>query len=155
MLLLILLFSGVAFAQKKVADSLRRLIANESNDTSKIKLLINLAFNTDSDVSVERACFRQVYNLSLKKHFLFGLAYYHYYEGIQLNEKRMFNESIEKYKACIEELDSLHIIQPFDSPLAVIRTIYNQAGKQEEKFHYYTDKPVSYTHLTLPTKRIV
>jgi tetratricopeptide (TPR) repeat protein len=145
LILLLIILSGTnGIAQKSSADSLRLLIAKETNDTSKVKLLIKLAFNADSKDSVEAECFREVYALSKKKHFLYGLAQYHYYEGIQLFKSRKYDEAIEKYKLCIEEQDSLHIIQPFNSPLSNIRAIYNFVGKQEEKFRYYTDKLAYY-----------
>ena len=142
--LLILFFSRIGIAQKTEADSLRLLIAKETNDTSKVKLLIKLASNADSNDSVEAECFREVYNLSMKNHYLYGLAQYHYYEGILLFKSRKYDEAIEKYKQSINEMDSIHFIQPFNFPLSTIRTIYNFIGKQEEKFRYYTDKLAYY-----------
>ena len=139
-LLLLFLLSGTAFPQKKVADSLRKLIEKETNDTSKVKLLIKLGFNSDTKDSAEVKCFREVYALSKKRNFLYGLAYFHCYEGIRLWKNRNYYEALEKYKTCIDEMDSLHVIQPNYSPLAFIRVLFNSVGKQEEKFQYYTDK---------------
>ena len=142
--LLILFFSRIGIAQKSEADSLRLLIAKETNDTSKVKLLIKLAFNADSKDSVEAECFREVYDLSKKNHYLYGLAQYHYYEGIHCLKAGSMMKPLKNTNMCINELDSIHFIQPFNFPLSTIRTIYNFVGKQEEKFRYYTDKLAYY-----------
>jgi tetratricopeptide (TPR) repeat protein len=143
-LLLIFLSGGNISAQKEVADKLLLQISKETNDTNKIKLLVKLGFNAAIKDSAEFKCFREIYELSKKRHFLYGLANYHYYEGIQLLKRQKYDKAIEKYKICIEELDSIHVIHLFYSPLASIRTVYNSLGRQEEKFLYYTGKLAYY-----------
>ena len=138
------MFSGITLGQKNDVDELRFQISKETNDTNRVKLLIKLGLIYFDRDSLEDQCFLEVYNISKKTHFLYGLAYYHYYEGIQLSKNRKYDEAIDKYKSCIDELDSLHIIQPFRTPLSNIRALYNSTGKQEEKFRFYTDKLTYY-----------
>ena len=68
-LLLLLWFSGITLGQKKDVDKLRNQISKETNDTSRVKLLIKLAFSEAGKDSVAAQCFREVYKLSKKKQF--------------------------------------------------------------------------------------
>ena len=84
----------------------------------------------------------------LKKNFRTGLIYGRYYEGLVLWNNRKYDQAIDKLKSAIDGLDSLGIIQPMNnSPLHIIRLIFNSAGKQLEKFQYYSEKALFYkTH---------
>jgi len=139
-IILILLLSGNTFAQLSKRDSLLVQIANETNDTNKVKLLITLGANHFEDLAEQDRCFKEAYDLSKKNNFRYGLAYGQYYEGLLLLRLGKYDEAIEKYKSCIDELDSIHFIQHIKHPLSEIRILFNLAGKQEEKFRYYLNK---------------
>jgi tetratricopeptide (TPR) repeat protein len=138
--LLIFFFGTNSFAQYFHSDTLRSRIARETNDTIKIKLLIDLAINYFKDESEHLGCLKEAYELSKETHFSYGLAFGQYYEGLLLESDGKFDEAIIKYKQCIDLLDSLNVIQSIDSPLCTIRFLYNKAGRQEEKFRYYLEK---------------
>jgi hypothetical protein len=145
-LFLILLFSGTIVAQKSEYDKLRNQISKETNDTSKIKLLIQMRqFFIMNDSQDQDKCLREAYNLSKKTKFPYGLAWNQYYEGQLLIKEYRWNEAIEKYKKATDMMDSLHIIQYVGGyPLLSIRVLFNAAIKQEDKFKYYSDKVVFY-----------
>jgi phage shock protein A len=144
-LLLFIFFSGKTFSQKSDVDSLRRLIANETNDTSKIKLLIQFGIRIAESEAEQDSCFMEVFELSKKNNFQYGLVFGEYHQGLLLARVGKYDEAIEKYKKCIDGLDILNIIQHTDGfPLWDIRSLFNSAGKQEAKFLYYSDKIIYY-----------
>ena len=144
-LLLFVFFSGSIFAQKAQMDSLMMQIANETNDTIKIKLLIQCGLTYSEDMNDLERCLKEVNELSKKTRFRPGIIYAKYYEGILLRKNGKYEEAIDKYKSCIEAMDSMHLVQGISwQPLSDIRTLFNLAGKQEERFQYYTDKLVYY-----------
>ena len=143
-LLLILVFSRNTFAKLSKSDKLRLQIAKETNDTSKIKLLINLAINYFKSDSEHAGCLKEAYDLSRKHNYRYGLAYGQYYEGLLLQGKGRYEEAIDKCKQSIDVLDSMKIIQSIDDPLGRIRYMFNIAGKQQEKFRYYANKLAFY-----------
>jgi tetratricopeptide (TPR) repeat protein len=139
--LLILVVSGNTFAQQTNADKLRSLISKETNDTGTIKLLFHINwFDTRSDTEQDRYL-KEAYDLTVKKNSHLGMVYSYFREGLLLNRERKYEEAIEKYKLCINALDSMHFIQHMDGfPLWDIRLLFSSAGKQEEKFQYYSEK---------------
>ncbi len=144
-ILLILLAGRNTSAQPSDADKLRLQIAKEANDTLKIKMLIDFSLNYAKDDKESDSCLKEAYMLSRVKKYKYGLAWGKYYEGRQLSAIGKYDEAIEKYNQSIEELNSMHVIQYSQGyPLSEIRVIYNLAGKQEEKFRYYTEKLAFY-----------
>ena len=142
-LLLILLFSSNAVAQQNEEAYLRQQIAIETNDTTRIKLMVRygLAYGQFLD---QKKWYGEIKKLSVKNHYSPGLIYYRFYEGLELSDQGKYDEAIAKVKSCIDGLDSLGIVQPFAYPLYYIRYIYWLAGKQLEMFRYYSDKIVYY-----------
>ncbi len=141
---LIILFGGTTFAQLSVGDKLRLQIFKETNDTTRIKLLIELGLKYHRDDSEQDSCLKAAYELSKKKKYRYGLAYGQYYEGLLLSRIGRYDEAIAKYKSSIDGLDSLGIIQNTYGPLCTIRFEFNLAGKYVEKLQYYTDKVIFY-----------
>lgn len=141
--ILIILFSGILYARQSEVDKLKVLIANEKNDTIKIKLLIRFGMVYGSAQDFYKT-FMESYKLSLKHNFRQGLIYNRFVEGVAWSDNGKFDEAIDKFKSCIDGLDSLGIIQPAQYPLSWIRVLFDFAGKQEEKFRYYSDKIVYY-----------
>jgi hypothetical protein len=140
--ILIALFSGNTYAQPSHRDSLRSQIEKETNDTTRIKLMIQYALIYPRGQE-KYNLFKDVHELSLKNNYRHGLMYDRYVEGMILVDSGKYDEAIDKYKRCIDGLDSLGII-PYGGPLSEIRILFNLSGKQEEKFRYYTDKVVFY-----------
>jgi tetratricopeptide (TPR) repeat protein len=144
-LLLILLLSGNTFPQLSDADKLRLEIPKETNDTSKIKLLIYLGMNYYPNDPEQDKCFKEAYALSKKKNYRYGLVVGQYYEGLQLWRMGNYEEAIYRCKRCIETLDSMHLIS---SPLLLnIRILFSLAGKQEEKLRFYSERAAFYKRL--------
>jgi tetratricopeptide (TPR) repeat protein len=139
-----MLFSGNTFAQASRIEVLRAQIQKETNDTSKIKFLIQLGLNysqIDPDLD---SCLAVAYRLSKQKNYTYGLIFGRFYESLVLSHAGRYDEAIDKCKRCIEELDSMHVIQNSWFPLSVIRILFNLAGKQAEKFKYYSEKATYY-----------
>jgi len=143
-LLLILLISGNLFAQLSNADKLKLKLSQETNDTSRIKLLLQLGLNFPENDSEQDKHLKEAYDLSKKTKFPYGLAYGQYYEGLLLSRIGRYDEAIDKYKSAIDRLDSLGVVQSINGPLSTIRFVFNIAGKQAEKLRYYTEKVVFY-----------
>jgi adenylate cyclase len=146
--ILILLLSFNTFAETSDADKLRLQVLKETNDTSKIKLLIRLGLLITLDQGESMKYLKEAYDLSLKNNFRIGLIYGRYYEGLVLWNNREYDNAIDKLKSAIDGLDSIDIVQPMNnSPLHIIRLLFNSAGKQQEKFQYYSEKALFYkTH---------
>ncbi len=144
MTILIILFSGNIFAQLSGADKLRHIISKETNDTTRIKLLIQLGLSYPETDPEQDKYLQEAYDLSKKTNFRYGLAYGEYYEGILLLRSGRYEEALYKYKSSINRLDSLRIVQSINGPLSTIRFVFNLAGKQPEKFRYYSEKIVFY-----------
>ncbi len=143
-LLLILLFRGNTFAQQSEGDKLRKQIATESNDTCKIKLLIKFGLEYTIRDSEQLWYLKKAFDLSKKNNYRYGLLFGQYYDGLLLSHAGNYNEALGKYKSCIDGLDSLGTVQSINSPLSEIRTLFNLAGQQGEKFRYYSDKLIFY-----------
>jgi len=144
-IILVLFFSLDTFAQPYDADQLRSRISKETNDTSKIKLLIRLGLLITLEQAESMKYFKEAYDLSLKKKFRLGLIYGRYYEGLVLWNELKYDQAINKLKSAIDGLDSMGIIQPMNnSPLHIIRLIFNSAGKQQDKVKYYSEKSLFY-----------
>jgi len=141
-ILLLLLFKGNSFTQFSDIDKLRLQISKETNDTSKIKLLVYLGINYYPNDPEQDRCFKEANDLSKKKNYRYGLVVGQYYEGLQLWRKGNYDEAIFKCKRCIETLDSMHLQS---SPLLLnIRILFNLAGKQEEKLRFYSERATYY-----------
>ena len=141
-LLLILLFSGKTVADQPGKSKLLVQISKETNDTSRINLLIRyvLLYGEIQDMAQR---YNEIKELSLKYNYYPGLIYNRFFDGMLLSNSCKFDESILKFKSCIEGLDSLGIIQPVQYPLGLIRIMFDFGGRQVEKFTYYLDK-ISY-----------
>ena len=144
--ILIVFFNGNIFGQPSEAEILRLKISTETNDTNRIKVLIQLGLSLFANPLEQEQCLKEGYNLSLKHNYKPGLVWGHYIEGLFLWDScGQFDKAIDKLKSAINGLDSLHVIQPMnESPLHIIRTLFNITGKQEEKLRYYTEKAVFY-----------
>jgi hypothetical protein len=84
MLFLTLYFRGNTLAQNSMKDSLRLQIAKETNDTSRIKLLIRLWSEYEDFDSLNIRYLKEALDLSLKTKFRYGLAYGKYYDVLEL-----------------------------------------------------------------------
>ena len=89
-LLLILLFFDYSVAQRTENDKLRiqklRLqLLKETNDTSKVTLLIALGSVYSEGEPEQDSCLKEAYDLSKKYKFRYGMAYGLYYEGLLLS----------------------------------------------------------------------
>ena|GEM_PF-965652 len=145
--ILIVLISGITLAQQSGRVKLLFQISKETNDTSKAKLLITLGSVYYNDEPEQDRCFMEAYDLSKKNNFRYGLAYGQYYEGLLLLRLGKYDEAIEKYKRCIDKLDSIHVIQHLDGyPLWDIRLLFLKADKPVEKFRYYSEKLIFYKY---------
>ncbi|MEI7980300.1 MAG: histidine kinase [Bacteroidota bacterium] len=142
-LLLILLLRGNVIAQQNEGDHLRQQISNETNDTSKIKLIV-MYVNLYAPVSEYKKCYDDIYALSLKHNYRPGFIFKRFYEGLQLSDRGKYDEALAIVKSCIDGLDSLGVVQLLAYPLYNIRYIYCLAGKQLEMFRYYSDKLAYY-----------
>ena len=146
--LLFFWFTGSVFAQRTDNDKLKikklkLQISKETNDTSKVKLLIALGSVYSEGETEQDSILRIAYDLSMKYNFRYGLAYGKYYEGLQLSRIGRDDEALERFKNCIDILDSLGIIQTIRDPLMTIRFKFG-FNKQAEKFRYYTEKVAFY-----------
>ena len=147
-LFLSLLLFGNTFAQQPDADILRLQIAKETNDTSKVKLLLRFIQDFPDSGSVCEIYLKEAYYLARKYNYRYGLAECNYYEGLMAAQNGRYDEAIARSKRFIDVLDSMHVIQHLDRfPLFDIRKLYNESGKQTEKFQFYTEKVAFYkTH---------
>jgi adenylate cyclase len=147
-IILILVFNLNATAQVPDTDKLRLEVSKEINDTSRIKLLIRLGLLITLDQEESMKHLKEAYDLSRKHNFRLGLVYGRYYEGLAMWNDRKYDLAISKLKSSIAGLDSMGIIQPMNnSPLHIIRLLFNSAGRQQEKFQYYSEKALYYkTH---------
>ena len=145
-LLLLILFSrGITFAVQSEVDKLHPLISKESNDTTRINLLIQSGLQYSFVSQEQISCFKEVFDLSRKINYPYGLAFGHYYEVLKLWQAGSYDSAIDKCKRCIDDLDSLNIVQKIEGyPLAEIRMLFYTAGKHQEKFRYYSDKVLYY-----------
>ena len=140
---LIILFSGNVLSQSYHPDTLRSQIVKETNDTVKINLMIRYLFRY-STVNDIRMWLQEIVELSRINNYRPGLIYINYADGLTLSNMGKYDEAIDVTKRAIDGLDSLGIIQPAEYPLSKIRTRFDFAGKQEDKFRYYSDKLVYY-----------
>jgi adenylate cyclase len=142
---LMLLLSGTVLARQSGIDKLQLQISKEPNDTCRIKLLIQLGLIYPVSSLEQLKCLKEAYDLSKKKNYRYGLVFGQYYEVLLLSSNGRYDEAIDKCKRCIDQLDSMHIVQLLDGfPLSEIRVLFRSAGKQGEKFRYYTEKAVFY-----------
>jgi hypothetical protein len=141
-IILFFLFSGISIARHSESDSLLMLISNETNDTSRIRLLVQLGMNYAGNDSLASVYLKEAYDLSAKNNYRYGLAFGQYYEVLELSRDGRFDEAIDKCKQCVESIDSLNI--NVGGPLMNIRFLFNSAGRQEAKFQYYSEKAAYY-----------
>jgi tetratricopeptide (TPR) repeat protein len=144
LLLLILLLSGNTFAQRSLKDKILIQLSQATNDTSRIKPLIQLAFNYDVPDSVGIKYLKEAIDFSKKNNYRYGLAFENYYESQLLLDDGRYVEAFDKCQRCIDALDSLRIIQPLGYPLYKIGYLFDLSGRQTDKFRYYTEKAAFY-----------
>jgi tetratricopeptide (TPR) repeat protein len=148
--MLTILFSRNAVAQISEGEVLRLQITKETNDTSKVKLMIRYVMyyapNQDYYNWLD-----SIQELSQKNRYKQGLIYKRFKQAVLYSDKAYkfsndayLDSSIVTFKDCIDGLDSMGIIQPAQYPLGCIQIIFDFANKQEEKFKYYIDKVVYY-----------
>jgi tetratricopeptide (TPR) repeat protein len=143
--LLVLLISTTIFAQQSEGYKLRLQISKETNDTSRVQLLLRYILENDDSSSVYAKYLKEAYNISGKTNYRYGLALSSYCEGILAARNGRYEEAIARSKRFIDVLDSMHVIQHLDGfPLFDIRKLYNESGRQTEKFQYYTEKAAYY-----------
>jgi len=140
---LIILLSGNAFAQRSQSDSLLFLISKETNDTTRIKLIVRYALLWAPSAE-SRKWQDEIHDLSVKHNYLPGLIYDRFFEATNLADSGKYDEAISICKSCIDGLDSLGMIQPYGYPLYQIRFFYFLSGRQVEMFRYYTEKIAFY-----------
>lgn len=140
-IILITLFRGYAFAQPTENEKLRKQISSEPDSRTKADHLIKLAFFfPESDSEIER-CLLEAYDISKKEGYRAGMIFGKYYEVLKLSRLGKYDEAIVKSKQCIAQMDSMNVIQYlYWFPLSEIRSLYNSAGRQEEKLIYYEEK---------------
>jgi tetratricopeptide (TPR) repeat protein len=143
MLILILFFAGKIFAQLPEREMLPLEIAKETNDTTRIKLIIRYVMRW-APLPEFKKWYDEIQALSLKNNYKPGLIYARFYEGYMLSSEGKYDEAIEEIKSCIDGLDSLGVVQFWQYPIYQIRFMYFSAGKQLEMFRYYTDKIAFY-----------
>jgi tetratricopeptide (TPR) repeat protein len=145
-IILVLLFSGNTFAQLSISDSTLLQISKETNDTVKIKLMLRYVMFFASSQDFKK-WYPEIHALSLKSNYRHGLMFDRFYESTLLSDIGKYDEAIIKCISCIDGLDSLGVIQTAGYPLDRIGSLFGLAGRQVEKFRYYTDKTVYYkTH---------
>ena len=132
MLLLILQLSGICHAAQTDVDTIRRKLAKENHDANTIKKLLKKARDQSMTDFEQSTYFREAFALSREMSLPYRMTYN---EAVDNPDK-----VIEKFNSCIDSLDALGIIQSLDYPLGLIRLFYNAAGKQAEKFRYYSKK---------------
>lgn len=81
--ILFILFSGNTFSQSSEGDKLLLQISKETNDTSKVNLMIRYVRLYGSALDYHEH-FNEIHVLSLKNDYRPGLAYYRFYEGMLL-----------------------------------------------------------------------
>ncbi|MEI6900359.1 MAG: hypothetical protein WCL00_10815, partial [Bacteroidota bacterium] len=113
-LLLIFIFSRNTFPQQTRNERLLNQISKETNDTTKIKLLIKLGLIYNVNGEKQYCAFLQVFELSKKTKFRFGLVYGQYYQVLQFWRIGRYYDAIDQCKKCINALDSMRIIQGLD-----------------------------------------
>jgi tetratricopeptide (TPR) repeat protein len=146
-IMLFIMSSGNGIAQSSEGDKLRLQILESMNDTARVNKLIKLAyFYPENDSEAERSL-KQAYDVSKKLGYRYGMILGQYYEVLQLTREGKYDNAIERCKQCINEMDSIHVVQYlYNFPLSDIKGIYNLAGKQVEKLQYYKDKVAYYKY---------
>lgn len=145
LIILIILFSGNTFALSVEGDKLREQISKERNPTAKVDMLVKLAFFFTEDDTETVNFLREAYDISKKTGYRKGLAIGQYYEVLQLSQQGRYDEAIEKCKQCINNMDSMQVVQYLYSyPLSNILLLYNLAGRQQEKLEFYNKKIAYY-----------
>lgn len=147
---LILIFSIDGISQTSDAEKLRLQIANETNDTSKVNLIIRYVMYYTPNQEYYN-WLDSIQEISLKNNYRKGLIYSRFKQAVLLSDKAYkfsndayLDSSIAEFKNCIDGLDSMGIIQPAQYPLGLIQIIFDFASKQDEKFKYYIEKAVFY-----------
>ena len=142
-LLLIILFNSNAFVQQTEDEKLLTRISQETNDTSRIKLMV-LYLMHFAPIPDHKKWYDTINKLSRKYKFRQGLLYQRLYEGMQLSEQGKFDEVIARVKSCIDGLDSMKVIEGYTYPLDQLRFIYNVADRPIEMFRFYQEKIIFY-----------
>jgi len=137
--LIISLFSLKTYAITPGGEILRAQLSKETHDTNKIKIIIRYVM-LHPTVSDRYLWFNEAQKLSLKNNYRAGLIYHRCLEGLHLADSGKIDAAIGKFRNCIDGLDSLGIVEPTSYPLNSIQELYDIAGKQFEKFQYYTEK---------------
>ena len=145
-LFLIILLSGNTVAQLSQRDRLLEQIPIETNDTVKIELIVRYVMFF-APLPELKKWYDEIHALSLKNNYRPGLIYNRFYEATLLADSGKYDEAISRCKNCIDGLDSLGIIQGLDYPLYNISFFYSLAGKEVEKFQYYSDKQIYYKNI--------
>jgi hypothetical protein len=138
--LLIILFNGAVAGQSNPRPG----ASTSPCDTTCIKMLVTRAFYNDENDSIKEKYLGQVYDLSLKSKFRYGLAFGYYRDALVLKREGRHREAVEKCKQCIDALDSLRVIQNILFPLSEIRLFFSVAGSQTERLKFYSDKLAYY-----------
>jgi hypothetical protein len=142
---LILLFNGNAFTQQSYRDSLLFQIANEADDTAKVKLLLRFAGFYAENADAADHYLKAAHDLSVKNNYGFGLVMSEYYKVFPLSRVTNYDDAVSIAKLSTDRLDSMHIVQHLDGfPLFEIRTLFTLSGKQIERFQYYSEKILYY-----------
>ncbi len=128
-------------AQTPHIDSLRTLLKTEGRTTDRVDHLIQLAFELSAEeTSTERERLLDEANaLAGELHYPNGLAYAPMSDAFRHQRAKRYPEAIAAYKVCIARLDAAGEEQGMGSPLGSIRSLYNAAGLQQERFEFYRD----------------
>jgi tetratricopeptide (TPR) repeat protein len=141
--ILVVLISWNTFAITHASEDLRLQILKESNIPRRIDLMIRYAMYYASDEDY-KDWFQQIHDISSKYKYRPGLIFNRYYQGLVLSDSGKIDLAIDKFKSCINGLDSLGVLQPAEYPLNKIGILFDAAGRQSEKFRYYADKLAYY-----------
>ena len=128
-------------AQIPDIDSLRTLLKTDGRTTDRVDHLIALAFAlSDKESYTESAGLLAEANaLAVDLQYKVGMAYAPLSDANRYLKANRYPEAIAAFKDCIVRLDAAGVEQGMSSPLGTIRSIYNAAGLQQERFEFYRD----------------
>jgi sensor histidine kinase YesM len=145
LIILSFLVRGTILAQISDRDNLMTQLQKEKNDTNRVKLLLRFVRDFADSTALCEKYLSEAHNLSRSINYRYGLEECQYFSGILAARNGRYDEAIARSKRFIDVQDSMHVIQHLDGfPLFDIRKLYNESGKQTEKFQFYTEKASYY-----------
>ena len=133
-------------AQNPQIDSLRTIVKTEGRTTDRVDHLITIALFGAGDMTTREGLLQEALALAGDLHYPKGLAYAPMADALRYEQAKRYPEAIAAYKDCIARLDAAGVEQGMGSPLGYIRSLYNAAGLQQERFEFYRDALERYRH---------